>query len=108
MWALLKRALFPWRADRSKERRRERRHLVTYQAKLTLQGEAVTVVLEDATVGGTRLRSQRKLTVGQVVLVTFPSGDREAVCRWSRQDGPDWVSGLQFARNINNEESARI
>ena len=80
---------------------------MTYQAKLTLQGEAVTVALEDATVGGTRLRSQRKLTVGQVVLVTFPSGDREAVCRWSRQDGPDWVSGLQFARNINNEESAR-
>ena len=97
MWALLRRTFFPWRADRSKERRGERRHRVTYQGKLTLHGEAVVVSLEDATVGGTRLRSQRKLTVGQSVLVTFPSGPRNAVCRWSRSDGSDWISGLQFA-----------
>lgn len=97
MWATLKQTLFPWRKHRSKERRSERRHRVAYQGKLLVGGEMVTVDLEDASVGGTRLRSNRQLKVGQVVSVTFPCGARAAICRWSRADGGSWVSGLQFA-----------
>lgn len=79
-----------------KERRVERRHPVTYQSSLTVQGEVVRAALQDATVGGTRLRSQRNLEVGESVSVLFPCGQREAVCRWCIQDGAEWISGLQF------------
>ncbi|MBS2040590.1 PilZ domain-containing protein [bacterium] len=106
MWALLKQMLFPWRANRSKDRRSERRHRVNYEGKLSLRGVSEPVALEDATVGGTRLRSGRKLVAGQAVVVVFPCGPRDAICRWCRSDGAGWVAGLQFSQELVSKESA--
>jgi len=106
MWALLKRMLFSWSATRSKERRRERRYRVNYQGTLSMLGTVEPVALEDATAGGTRVRSGRKLTKGQAVVVTFPAGPREAICRWCKSDGAEWVAGLQFCAELVLKESA--
>ncbi len=96
IWYHLKQAFFPWRAERSRERRSERRHPVTWESILMVDGQLIEAALIDSSVRGTRLRSQRKLVAGQQVSVSFPSGPRLAVCRWSRCDGREWLSGLQF------------
>ena len=84
IWSHLKQAFFPWRADRSREGRSERRHPVTWEDGQSIEAALIDSSVPTASCGGTRslgILPQRP-AFGGVPLESL--------------DGGDWLSGLQF------------
>ncbi|HEX6467003.1 MAG TPA: PilZ domain-containing protein [Terriglobales bacterium] len=83
--------------DLRPERRREKRHSTSGEVLLTFQESGVSVPgeLMDVSRGGFRIKHQHlEVSLGDVVRIRLPEGEKEARVAWNRRLGGEVESGF--------------